>query len=179
MMAELRHWGGSGGSKPPLPAGLGPDVSPRHFRCTGNVSSALKFARVSVESAYFCSLLQKWNTGGLGKPCLTDIKALAFLSRCNLLRRVLWLRQWFPQLNTYACPPITSYSPDNQADVIVKFATTYNFSIIKTYADAGRSGLRLKNRPALKQLLKDVVAGDLQFRAILVYDVSRWGRFQD
>ena len=27
------------------------------------------------------------------------------------------------------------YSLDNQADVIVKFATTYNFSIIKTYAD--------------------------------------------
>ena len=63
--------------------------------------------------------------------------------------------------------------------MIAKFATTYNFSIIKTYADAGRSGLRLKNRPALKQLLKDVVAGELQFRAILVYDVSRWGRFQD
>jgi len=71
------------------------------------------------------------------------------------------------------------YSLDNQADVIAKFATTYNFSIIKTYDDAGKSGLRLKNRPALKQLLKDVVAGDLQFRAILVYDVSRWGRFQD
>ena len=27
------------------------------------------------------------------------------------------------------------YSLDNQADVIAKFATTYNFSIIKTYAD--------------------------------------------
>src|SRR5262249_10041205 len=45
--------------------------------------------------------------------------------------------------------------------------------------DAARSGLRLKNRDGLKRLLKEVVAGAVPFRAILVYDVSRWGRFQD
>src|SRR5207244_3321583 len=32
---------------------------------------------------------------------------------------------------------------------------------------------------ALKQLLNDVESGCTGFRAILVYDVSRWGRFQD
>ena len=31
----------------------------------------------------------------------------------------------------------------------------------------------------LKQLLGDVVAGEVHYRLILVYDVSRWGRFQD
>jgi len=71
------------------------------------------------------------------------------------------------------------YSLDNQADAIARYAREHGFVIVKTYSDAARSGLRLKNRPGLKQLLKDVVAGDLQFCAILVYDVSRWGRFQD
>jgi DNA invertase Pin-like site-specific DNA recombinase len=50
---------------------------------------------------------------------------------------------------------------------------------VKTYSDAARSGLSLRNRAGLKQLLKDVVDGQLEFRAVLVYDVSRWGRFQD
>jgi DNA invertase Pin-like site-specific DNA recombinase len=31
----------------------------------------------------------------------------------------------------------------------------------------------------LRQLLQDVVSGNAAYRAILVYDVSRWGRFQD
>ena len=30
-----------------------------------------------------------------------------------------------------------------------------------------------------KQLLSDVISGEINFRAILVLDVSRWGRFQD
>jgi len=42
-----------------------------------------------------------------------------------------------------------------------------------------RSGMLLKNRAGLKQLMKDVMDGQLEFRAVLVYDESRWGRFQD
>lgn len=71
------------------------------------------------------------------------------------------------------------YSLDNQANVIARYATNHNFVITKTYSDPAKSGLRLKNRPGLKKLLKDVVDGGQEFRAILVYDVSRWGRFQD
>jgi DNA invertase Pin-like site-specific DNA recombinase len=37
----------------------------------------------------------------------------------------------------------------------------------------------LKNRSGLQQLLQDVVRGAPGYRAILIYDVSRWGRFQD
>ncbi len=71
------------------------------------------------------------------------------------------------------------YSLDNQGDAIARFAADHGFVIVKTYSDAARSGLRLKNRAGLKQLLKEVVDGQVEFRAILVYDVSRWGRFQD
>jgi DNA invertase Pin-like site-specific DNA recombinase len=51
--------------------------------------------------------------------------------------------------------------------------------IVKTYADHGRSGLNLSGRDGLRQLLKDVESGTSAFSAVLVYDVSRWGRFQD
>ena len=41
------------------------------------------------------------------------------------------------------------------------------------------SGLRLSSRAALTELLREVESGNAQFQRILVYDVSRWGRFQD
>ena len=69
------------------------------------------------------------------------------------------------------------YSLQNQADAIVKYAADHGFQIVKTYSDAAKSGLRLQNRSGLKQLLKEVVEGQVGFRAVLVYDVSRWGRF--
>jgi DNA invertase Pin-like site-specific DNA recombinase len=71
------------------------------------------------------------------------------------------------------------YSLLNQASAIGKYAERNNFIVVKTYEDAGRSGLVLRERPGLQSLLKDVVARDLPYKAILVYDVSRWGRFQD
>lgn len=71
------------------------------------------------------------------------------------------------------------YSLDNQADAIRKYAENRGFVIVKTYSDQAKSGLSLKRRAGLKQLLKDTVEGHPDFRAILVYDVSRWGRFQD
>jgi len=52
-------------------------------------------------------------------------------------------------------------------------------TIVRTYADLGKSGLHIDGRNALKQLIQDVEAGQANFSAILVYDVSRWGRFQD
>jgi DNA invertase Pin-like site-specific DNA recombinase len=50
---------------------------------------------------------------------------------------------------------------------------------VRTYADAGKSGLSLDGRDALKQLIDDVQKGNINFTMILVYDISRWGRFQD
>ncbi|WP_249128697.1 MULTISPECIES: recombinase family protein [unclassified Bradyrhizobium] len=71
------------------------------------------------------------------------------------------------------------YSIQNQAAVIGAYAHAHNLAIVRTYPDEGESGLQLKNRPGLKQLLDDVSSGRADFAHILVYDVSRWGRFQD
>ncbi|WP_282950479.1 MULTISPECIES: recombinase family protein [unclassified Sphingopyxis] len=71
------------------------------------------------------------------------------------------------------------YSPDNQKAAIASFADARGFEVVKTYLDAGKSGLSLAKRDGLKQLLSDVISGAINFRAILVLDVSRWGRFQD
>lgn len=62
---------------------------------------------------------------------------------------------------------------------MARYAKEHGFEIVKTYSDGAKSGVRITNRPGLKQAIKDVVDGNVPFRAILVYDVSRWGRFQD
>ncbi|TXD52636.1 recombinase family protein, partial [Ralstonia sp. TCR112] len=71
------------------------------------------------------------------------------------------------------------YSTQNQADKIREYAQRRGIQIVRTYADEGKSGLRLDGRQALQQLIKDVESGTADFQVILVYDVSRWGRFQD
>jgi DNA invertase Pin-like site-specific DNA recombinase len=71
------------------------------------------------------------------------------------------------------------YSIENQIDAIATYAEKHELKIIRTYADEGRSGLRLESRKALQSLLADVRSGHADFDTILVYDVSRWGRFQD
>jgi DNA invertase Pin-like site-specific DNA recombinase len=71
------------------------------------------------------------------------------------------------------------YSTANQADVIRRYADQRGIEIIRTYADEGRSGLTLKDRDGLRSLIADVFSGEAEFSVILVYDVSRWGRFQD
>src|SRR5260221_6041894 len=71
------------------------------------------------------------------------------------------------------------YSTDNQSAVIQKYAANRGFEIVRTYADEGKSGLKLHGRDALKELLSDVEARRADYAVVLVYDVSRWGRFQD
>jgi DNA invertase Pin-like site-specific DNA recombinase len=71
------------------------------------------------------------------------------------------------------------YSTENQGEVIRQYAERRGMIIVRTYTDAGKSGLRIDGRDALKQLIHDVETGKADFSAILVYDVSRWGRFQD
>ena len=71
------------------------------------------------------------------------------------------------------------YSIENQAAAIQTYAEFNGFEIVQTYADPARSGVVLKRRTGLQHLLQDVVSGKAAYKAILVYDVSRWGRFQD
>jgi DNA invertase Pin-like site-specific DNA recombinase len=51
--------------------------------------------------------------------------------------------------------------------------------IIQAYSDHGRSGPNIGDREGLNQLLADVEAKRANFTSLLVYDASRWGRFQD
>jgi DNA invertase Pin-like site-specific DNA recombinase len=71
------------------------------------------------------------------------------------------------------------YSTENQAEIIAQYADRRGFEIVRTYEDSGKSGLSLEGRHSLQQLIADVRSRTADFGAILVYDVSRWGRFQD
>src|ERR1041384_2571290 len=55
----------------------------------------------------------------------------------------------------------------------------HGYVIVETYADGGKSGLTIKHREALGHLLQDIISGRARFGFVLVYDVSRWGRFQN
>jgi DNA invertase Pin-like site-specific DNA recombinase len=71
------------------------------------------------------------------------------------------------------------YSIGHQADALGRYAQDHGYRIIRTYEDDGRSGLTLDGRPGLCQLLLAAISPDCPFKTLLVYDVSRWGRFQD
>src|SRR5260370_39335532 len=73
---------------------------------------------------------------------------------------------------------LQKYSIENQAAAIASFAARRNLTIVRTYADRGRSGVRLDGRDDLQRLIRDVKSGQTDFDVVLVYDVSRWGRFQ-
>lgn len=74
---------------------------------------------------------------------------------------------------------LQKYSTDNQKDAIRLFAEDAGYEIVATYEDAGRSGLNIEGRTGLQRLLADVEGGNVNFDVVLVYDVSRWGRFQN
>jgi DNA invertase Pin-like site-specific DNA recombinase len=71
------------------------------------------------------------------------------------------------------------YSLENQAAVIQKYADQRNLVIVKKFVDSGKSGLTLSGRIGLHELLVEAESHTADFQVILVYDVSRWGRFQD
>jgi DNA invertase Pin-like site-specific DNA recombinase len=71
------------------------------------------------------------------------------------------------------------YSTANQSEAIRVYASLRGITIVRTYSDDGKSGLRIDGRDGLQRLIEDVETGRADFKTILVYDVSRWGRFQD
>jgi DNA invertase Pin-like site-specific DNA recombinase len=71
------------------------------------------------------------------------------------------------------------YSTENQSEAMQRYAAQRGIEIVRTYVDAGKSGLSLDGRDALKQLIEDVQTKRVDFSTILVYDINRWGRFQD
>lgn len=71
------------------------------------------------------------------------------------------------------------YSLDNQSNYIDTYAKKNQIEIIHTYQDEGKSGLTISGRSALQSLIDDVIKSRIKINAVLVYDVSRFGRFQD
>jgi len=71
------------------------------------------------------------------------------------------------------------YSIDNQVAAIALYAAAHNVGIVRSFVDEGKSGTSIKGRQALQELIESVTSGTADFDLILVYDVSRWGRFPD
>ncbi|OCK51120.1 hypothetical protein BA768_17865 [Chryseobacterium sp. CBo1] len=67
-----------------------------------------------------------------------------------------------------------------QRSHVERFAYEHNLEIIHEEADEGVSGL-LANRPGFERLFIEWIENPVapHFEYVLVYDVSRWGRFQD
>lgn len=74
---------------------------------------------------------------------------------------------------------LQKYSTENQLAAIQSYAEQRGCTIIKVYEDSGRSGLNIKGRDAFRELINDVENKKANFKIIIVYDVSRWGRFQN
>ncbi|MFC7380075.1 recombinase family protein [Brevundimonas sp. GCM10030266] len=66
-----------------------------------------------------------------------------------------------------------------QTAAIATYAAANGYEIVRSYADRGLSGLTAQGRPALQELLGDILSGSAGFSVLLVYDVSRLGRFQN
>jgi DNA invertase Pin-like site-specific DNA recombinase len=66
-----------------------------------------------------------------------------------------------------------------QEKAIREYAELHALQLVATYRDEGRSGRSLKQREGMRHLLRDVADDHCPFSLILVYDVSRWGRFED
>jgi DNA invertase Pin-like site-specific DNA recombinase len=68
------------------------------------------------------------------------------------------------------------YSIDNQSDWNTRYAEAHGMEIVRTFSDV-ESGVNI--RDGLQSLLDEVEGGHAGYSVVLVYDVSRWGRFQD
>ena len=61
------------------------------------------------------------------------------------------------------------YSTENQAVAIRRYAEEHNMEIVKTYSDDGKSGLQIKGRAALQQLIEDVKTGATENAGAIVH----------
>jgi DNA invertase Pin-like site-specific DNA recombinase len=69
------------------------------------------------------------------------------------------------------------YSIANQSAAIALYAAAHNTGIVRSFVDEGKSGTTINGRSGLQALLHSVESAQADFDQVLVYDVSRWGRF--
>jgi len=70
-------------------------------------------------------------------------------------------------------------SVEIQQDQLRKFAADNGVEIIEEFIDRGKTGLITDGRDAFKKMLSGIEAGKCDCDYVLVFDVSRWGRFQN
>ena len=66
------------------------------------------------------------------------------------------------------------YSIDEQERLLRDWCNRMNYSVYKVYSDRGISGKEVKNRPALKELLKD--AEERKFQMVISWKINRISR---
>lgn len=71
---------------------------------------------------------------------------------------------------------VERYSLDAQRDRIKKEAEIHSMEIVREYADEGRSGKNVADRPAFLQMMDDIKEGKDGVAFVLVYKLSRFGR---
>ncbi len=145
------------------------------YYCPPSHTLALRVRHGSVNAKNPNSPLNEWNSS---IPSVTDVQTKAMqgkhkgwvMEKTSAKKAAQYIRM---------STDLQRYSTANQIEVIAEYATDNNLDIIETYVDEGKSGLRLSGRKALQKLLADVISGQAEYEMILVYDISRWGRFQD
>ena len=68
-------------------------------------------------------------------------------------------------------------SIDDQRKAVETYATENDFDIVKEYVDDGISGALAAKRQSFLKMVEDSTSGD--FEAVLVYDISRFGRMDN
>ena len=117
------------------------------------------------------------------------------MARCEILTRKEWrtLPRFQPQCLFDPQFGLRGHSADNSGGIIQaaeyvrmstdaaiqRFADAHGITIVRFFVDAGISGVGIQGRDALQDLLRIVESKQVDFSTILVYDVSRWGRFQE
>lgn len=71
------------------------------------------------------------------------------------------------------------YSFYNQSSFNQRYAEQHNIELLISYLDPGKSGVSVSGRLGFQQLIDDVVYHRINIDVVLVYDVSRFGRFPD
>jgi len=99
---------------------------------------------------------------------LTDMSLLPASSPKTLVRAAQYVRM---STDHQEC------SIEIQAAAIALYAASHNMGIVRSYVDAGKSGLTIARRLGLKELIRTVTRKQADYQVVLVYDVSRWGRF--
>ena len=87
-------------------------------------------------------------------PPKSDNTPSGAMSDGDLIRAVQYLRMSTEH---------QKYSTKNQSDVIAEYAKRNGMKVIHTYADEGKSGLKIDGRDGLKRLISDVEGGAGRF----------------